>query len=198
MAFATVRKWIVIIVVVVIFSQARVYVHHRRVTSIKKIESNINSRGNAVPMLPDVDVESIHQQRTVHSHMRNVVHTTNVLDYNETETSAFDLDALTVDYETCVSSLPPNRSKMIKILHWLHIPKCGTSLGTVVHGYLCQELPSTRKHKFSFRHRFSECDYCALRDMNAQGTPFWDGKIRELLPNPEERIYCDWNVKIKL
>lgn len=106
-----------------------------------------------------------------------------------------DISTLHVTYENCIAGLHKHRRKHIHKLHWLHFPKCGTSLGTVVHGYLCQSEPSSARYRLPGRHRDSVCDYCELEQMNKQGTPFWDGKIRALLPsNPEIRKYCDWNV----
>lgn len=105
---------------------------------------------------------------------------------------SFDLDTIKVNFESCMASLPLDRTKRVKVLQWLHIPKCGTSLGTVVHGYLCQQ--SRSPHEFFRKKHQKICDYCELEQMNKQGTPFWDGKIRALLPVPEIRKYCDWNV----
>lgn len=111
--------------------------------------------------------------------------------------AAPDLDSLTVTYESCIARLGSKpRPKTLKKLLWLHLPKCGTSLGTVVHGYLCQPEKSPLKNPhFGKGLGKRECDYCSFDQMNRQGTPFWDGKIRLLLPqNPEVDMYCDWNV----
>jgi hypothetical protein len=121
------------------------------------------------------------------------------LDAISTSVTAYtlNLSALRVTYENCVAGLPANRRKRLHKIHWLHFPKCGTSLGTVVHGYLCQSEPSPSHYRQPGRQRDSVCDYCELEQMNKQGTPFWDGKIRAMLPlKPEIRKYCDWNVSV--
>ena len=92
-----------------------------------------------------------------------------------------DLTSLRVTYENCVAGLPADgRQKRLHKIHWLHFPKCGTSLGTVVHGYLCKSEPSPSRFPQPGRRRNLTCDYCELEQMNKQGTPFWDGKIRAL------------------
>lgn len=105
-----------------------------------------------------------------------------------------NISRLHVTYENCIAGLPHDRSKKLRKLLWLHFPKCGTSLGTVVHGYLCQSDPTPHSKQRTGRRTASVCDYCELEQMNKQGTPYWDGKIRALLPTPEIRKYCDWNV----
>ena len=110
---------------------------------------------------------------------------------------AADLDSLKVTYESCIARLGTGvRPKKLKKLLWLHLPKCGTSLGTAIHGYLCQpgESPVKNPH-YGKGPGKRVCDYCSFEQMNSQGTPFWDGKIRLLLPrDPEVDMYCDWNV----
>lgn len=58
------------------------------------------------------------------------------------------LHGLKVTYDSCVAKIGKNRPKTLKKILWLHIPKCGTSLGTVLHGYLCQaqETPYENPH----------------------------------------------------
>ena len=112
------------------------------------------------------------------------------------------LARLRVTYESCSKHLEGrSRTKRIKNVLWLHFPKCGTSLGTVLHGYLCQAAPSPQSNprtslesrEAGLAHRRT-CTYCRLEMMRGQGTPAWDGKILNLLPrNPEERHYCDWS-----
>ena len=78
-----------------------------------------------------------------------------------------DLGTLAISYEQCAKSLTRPRTKTLETLLWLHIPKCGTSLGTVVHGYLCQSEESPHETKINGRKKV--CDYCELEFMNAQG-----------------------------
>ena len=49
------------------------------------------------------------------------------------------LDGLTMTYEQCMATLPTGgKTKTLSLpLEWLHIPKCGTSFGATVYGYLC-------------------------------------------------------------
>jgi hypothetical protein len=111
-------------------------------------------------------------------------------------TPMINISLLRVTYENCMASLPADRHKQLPKLHWLHFPKCGTSLGTVVHGYLCTSNRTQHSFKRVGRRVDSVCDYCELGEMNRQGTPFWDGKIRDLLPLPDVRKFCDWNVSL--
>lgn len=113
------------------------------------------------------------------------------------------LDSLHVNYDICRAKLGTDpRPKLLKTLMWLHIPKCGTSLGTVVHGYLCQSEMSQYENPRPFARRadlawHKACDICELERMKAKYTPQWDGQIMKLLPRPEDRKYCDWNVSFR-
>jgi hypothetical protein len=115
---------------------------------------------------------------------------------------AKSIDDLVVTYESCLAKLgAASKPKSARTLMWLHLPKCGTSLGTVVHGYLCQEEETPHLNP-GFGQKGNKgkrnCDYCELEQMNKQGTPYWDGKIRQLVPqDPEIRKFCDWNVGYK-
>ena len=43
-----------------------------------------------------------------------------------------------------------------KKIHWLHLPKCGSSFGAVLYAVVCQKAPSPRISP----HTGEECDYC--------------------------------------
>jgi len=49
------------------------------------------------------------------------------------------LDGITMTYEQCVATLPRGgKPKTLALpLEWVHIPKCGTSFGATIYGYLC-------------------------------------------------------------
>jgi hypothetical protein len=122
--------------------------------------------------------------------------------------------ALSITYESCMASLDGrDKTKTLKRpIQWIHFPKCGTSFGAVVYGYVCQSdetpmnaPPSAQqfvKTNLNNLVKAETCDYCGLKAVT-QGKPtLWDPNLRKQLPfrdsshpdAPPPLKYCDWDV----
>eukprot|EP00038_Savillea_parva_P031995 m.92710 g.92710 ORF g.92710 m.92710 type:complete len:479 (-) comp9970_c0_seq2:479-1915(-) len=71
-------------------------------------------------------------------------------------------------------------------LHWLHIPKCGSSFGAVLYGLVCQAEPSPDVSPYTGE----PCDYCGPR---AKGSQRWDAVLYGVI-DWAALPYCNWNV----
>lgn len=108
-----------------------------------------------------------------------------------------------ITYDTCVASLA-NRSKVKTLqrrIHWLHFPKCGTSFGAVIYGYLCQQEEAPYVSPATGRNPGAECTYCGRKGKNSVKPTIWDPHLRKLIPftsTPEKPglEYCDWSVPV--
>ena len=96
-------------------------------------------------------------------------------------------------------------------LEWIHIPKCGTSFGAVMHGYLCtmEETPYANPNKPMKAKQYSNCTYCGDRPKEGKHLgkgSWWDPKLRNLIPFSNKfwkdhrhrwheyyAPYCDWS-----
>lgn len=104
-------------------------------------------------------------------------------------------------YESCLASLDgSSRAKTLqRPIHWLHFPKCGTSFGAVLYGYLCQYDESPFTSPETGYQPGTNCTYCGRRGKNHQHPTLWDPHLRKLIPF--EKIagspamqFCDWSV----
>lgn len=105
----------------------------------------------------------------------------------------FDPASLAVTYESCMASLAGRTSdeKTFKgTLFWLHIPKCGTSFGSTLHGYTCQASPSASHDPGN---PAEACMRCGTDARNWRG---YDHTITSSIPY-EQRPYCDWNISFQ-
>jgi len=115
---------------------------------------------------------------------------------------------LQVSYETCMETLggKPKPKSLKRPLQWIHIPKCGTSFGAVMHGYLCSNITAPYKHPTDDTR---VCNYCG--DRKGEGKHlgngmWWDPKLRNLIPfsnkfwkghrhrwHEHYAPFCDWS-----
>ena len=93
-----------------------------------------------------------------------------------------------VTYERCMASLEgKNQSKKYPRIHWIHVPKAGSSLSTAIYTYLCQEKDP--HYKFTRVLPVRNCsNHCGGYSPKA-----WDGYASKLLPVKEFK-YCDPDV----
>lgn len=91
----------------------------------------------------------------------------------------------------------------------LHFPKCGTSFGSTLHGYLCQKDPSPptdpfdKKKKYRDRDIQTECAWCGnakdtfeidgVTVFKGRGWRGYDPVLEKSIPW-DEKPFCDWNV----
>jgi len=112
----------------------------------------------------------------------------------------------TMTYDECVASLPPGgKPKTLnKPLEWIHIPKCGTSFGATIYGYLCtaEETPHVNPSDQS-----TNCTHCGEVAKNRNRGLYWDPKLRNMIPfsnlirrdgtrhrfHKYHAPYCDWS-----
>ena len=122
---------------------------------------------------------------------------------------------LNVTYESCMASLEGGRfEKTLKRpIQWVHFPKCGTSFGAVVYGYVCspEESPLHAPDGAAINAGINKgnmvngtvCNYCNERAVTSNKPTLWDPHLRKTLPyRAEDRggkmppfKYCDWNVR---
>lgn len=113
--------------------------------------------------------------------------------------------AQVMTFEECVASLPPGgKPKTLnRPVEWIHIPKCGTSFGATVYGYLCgaTETPYTNPADPT-----ENCTYCGEQAKGLNRGLYWDPKLRNMIPfsnmirrdGTRHRFYkyhapyCDW------
>eukprot|EP00041_Stephanoeca_diplocostata_P006198 m.78189 g.78189 ORF g.78189 m.78189 type:complete len:507 (+) comp16222_c0_seq3:242-1762(+) len=100
---------------------------------------------------------------------------------------------VSVTYESCMESLrkkqsaeTPFRKKFPGRLFWLHFPKCGTSFGSTLHGFMCQEEPSNSTDPLP---PHGPCLRCGPDAQHWRG---YDHTISNRIPF-EQRPYCDWS-----
>jgi hypothetical protein len=116
------------------------------------------------------------------------------------------ISAQTMTFEECAASLPANgMPKTIdRPLEWIHIPKCGTSFGATIYGYLCvaTETPHTNPADTTVN-----CTYCGEVGKGLNRGLYWDPKLRNMIPfsnllrrdGSQHRFskyhapYCDWS-----
>jgi hypothetical protein len=110
---------------------------------------------------------------------------------------------LNVTFEVCLASLKGRSSTktLQRRIHWLHFPKCGTSFGAVLYGYLCQYEESPFTAPSSAVNPGANCTYCGRRGKNANKPTLWDPLLRRLIPFDDERghtgmKHCDWSVPV--
>eukprot|EP00039_Didymoeca_costata_P003164 m.65665 g.65665 ORF g.65665 m.65665 type:complete len:294 (+) comp11750_c1_seq2:176-1057(+) len=116
-------------------------------------------------------------------------------------------DSIHISYEECLKSLEhkPRTKTLHRPLEWIHIPKCGTSFGAVIHGYICswEPAPYTNPDDAS-----RNCTYCGDRPGEGKhlgNGQWWDPKLRNLIPFSNKpwrghthrwadfyAPYCDW------
>lgn len=84
-------------------------------------------------------------------------------------------------YERCVELIArgegrrPRRFELPQHkVHWLHIPKCGSSFGAVLYGLVCQAEPSPATSPYTGE----PCDYCG---MSAKGSQRWDAVLYDVI-----------------
>ena len=125
------------------------------------------------------------------------------------------LENLNVTYESCMASLEGSSfaKTLTRPIHWLHFPKCGTSFGAVVYGYVCQpeESPASAPEGAAINLDINQgnmvngttCNYCNERAVTSNRPTLWDPHLRKTLPyrgmdrggkRPPFQ-YCDWNVR---
>lgn len=111
--------------------------------------------------------------------------------------------SVNITYESCVQSLRgTSTTKTLKRrIHWLHFPKCGTSFGAVLYGYLCQYNKSAFVAPNSAQTPGANCTYCGRRGKNSNKPTIWDPHLRKLIPFDDERghigmKFCDWSVPV--
>lgn len=81
-----------------------------------------------------------------------------------------DPSQISISYEQCIELIAANKGKRsVKFdlpqhkIHWLHIPKCGSSFGALLYGLVCQAEPSPQISP----HTGEPCDYCTYVPMTS-------------------------------
>lgn len=111
--------------------------------------------------------------------------------------------ALTITYEKCVDSLKgrSNAKTLQRRIRWLHFPKCGTSFGAVIYGYVCQYDMSSFTAPPNATNPNANCTYCGRRGKHSTKPTIWDPHLRKLIPFEDARgqtgmKFCDWSVPV--
>lgn len=116
------------------------------------------------------------------------------------------LDDLHITYEECAMSLEfkNNTKRLKKPIQWIHFPKCGTSFGATIYGYLCSPHPTPFSHPSKAG---VNCNYCGEKAKGLQRGLYWDPKLRNMIPfsnrqrkdGSQHRFadyyapFCDWD-----
>eukprot|EP00040_Diaphanoeca_grandis_P006728 m.38441 g.38441 ORF g.38441 m.38441 type:complete len:456 (+) comp17917_c0_seq1:220-1587(+) len=98
-----------------------------------------------------------------------------------------------LDYDTCIRTInqgkgvpPQSQHPAPKYVHWLHIPKSGTSFGSMLYGLVCQAEWSSPTSPYTGE----PCDYCGAKAK--QGIK-WDTVLHPVI-DFSAFPYCNWNI----
>ena len=148
-----------------------------------------------------------------HDRETHAVHGDHVADLPKGGADVVDItERFEVSYEKCMETLggAARPKTLSRPLEWIHIPKCGTSFGAVLHGYLCQmnDAPYENPNAPIQPGQHAVCDYCGDRKGEGKhlgGGSWWDPKLRNLIPFSNKfwkkhrhrwheyyAPYCDW------
>eukprot|EP00041_Stephanoeca_diplocostata_P023968 m.599112 g.599112 ORF g.599112 m.599112 type:complete len:469 (+) comp22423_c0_seq35:254-1660(+) len=130
--------------------------------------------------------------RLVQDHLPLRAHPAHHVTFHIDNTVLPDPADIRIGYDECVRKInagrgaPPISLQSPEYVHWLHLPKCGSSFGAVLHGLVCQADPSPPMSPYTGE----PCDYCGAA---ATKGPRWDSILHPVI-DFDALPYCNWNV----